>query len=327
MRSQEFGRTKRQVSEIGFGAWAIGANWGHVDESDALAALNEALALGVTFIDTADVYGDGHSERLIARALKGRGGERPFVATKAGRRLPAQEVAGYSSANLTAWVERSLKNLEVDTLDLVQLHCPPTGLYYHPEVFERLDALVKQGKILNYGVSVERVEEALKAIEYPGVTSVQIIFNIFRQRPAETFFAAAKAKQIAIIARVPLASGLLSGKFRPDTKFEDSDHRKFNRNGEAFDVGETFAGVPYEAGLAAIEKIRPLIGDAAMAQFALRWILMFDAITVAIPGARNAAQARSNAEAAALPALAPETMAELKAIYDRDIKPHVHQRW
>jgi aryl-alcohol dehydrogenase-like predicted oxidoreductase len=327
MRSKEFGRTKRQVSEIGFGAWAIGANWGHVDESDALAALNEALALGVTFIDTADVYGDGHSERLIARALKGRGGERPFVATKAGRRLPAQDVSGYSSANLTAWVERSLKNLEVDTLDLVQLHCPPTDLYYHPEVFERLDALVSQGKIRNYGVSVERVEEALKAIEYPGVASVQIIFNIFRQRPAETFFAAAKAKQIAIIARVPLASGLLSGKFRPDTKFEDSDHRKFNRNGEAFDVGETFAGVPYEAGLATIEKIRPLIGDAAMAQFALRWILMFDAITVAIPGARNAAQAHSNAGAAALPPLPPETMTELEAIYERDIKPHVHQRW
>jgi aryl-alcohol dehydrogenase-like predicted oxidoreductase len=327
MRSKEFGRTKRQVSEIGFGAWAIGANWGHVDESDALAALNEALALGVTFIDTADVYGDGHSERLIARALKGRGGERPFVATKAGRRLPAQDVSGYSSANLTAWVERSLKNLEVDTLDLVQLHCPPTDLYYRPEVFERLDALVSQGKIRNYGVSVERVEEALKAIEYPGVTSVQIIFNIFRQRPAETFFAAARAKQIAIIARVPLASGLLSGKFRPDTKFEDSDHRKFNRNGEAFDVGETFAGVPYEPGLATIEKIRPLIGDATMAQFALRWILMFDAVTVAIPGARNAAQARSNAGAAALPPLPPETMTELEAIYERDIKPYVHQRW
>jgi aryl-alcohol dehydrogenase-like predicted oxidoreductase len=327
MRSKEFGRTKRQVSEIGFGAWAIGANWGHVDESDALAALNEALALGVTFIDTADVYGDGVSERLIARALKGRGGERPFIATKAGRRLPAQDVAGYSAANLTTWVERSLKNLEVDALDLVQLHCPPTDLYYHPEVFERLDALVSQGKIRNYGVSVERVEEALKAIEYPGVTSVQIIFNIFRQRPAETFFAAAKSKQVAIIARVPLASGLLSGKFRADTKFEDSDHRKFNRNGEAFDVGETFSGVPYEVGLAAVEKIRPLIGNAAMAQFALRWILMFDAVTVAIPGARNAAQARSNAEAARLPPLPPETMAELKAIYDRDIRPHVHQRW
>ena len=327
MRSREFGPTKRLVSEIGFGAWAIGANWGHVDENDAIAALNETLDRGVTFIDTADVYGDGLSERLIARALKGRAGQKPFVATKAGRRLPKQEVSGYSTANLTTWVDRSLKNLEVETLDLVQLHCPPTDLYYQPEVFERLEDLVKQGKIRNYGVSVERVEEAIKAVEFPGVASVQIIFNIFRQRPAETFFDLAKHKQVAIIARVPLASGLLSGKFRPDTRFEASDHRQFNRKGEAFDVGETFSGVPYEVGLAAVEKIRPLVGDAAMAQFALRWILMFDAVTVAIPGARNATQARSNAAAAELPALGPETMAELKTIYDRDIKPHVHQRW
>jgi aryl-alcohol dehydrogenase-like predicted oxidoreductase len=327
MRSKQFGRTKRQVSEIGFGAWAIGASWGHVDEDDAIAALNEALDRGVTFIDTADVYGDGLSERLIARALKGRSGERPFIATKAGRRLTKQESSGYSSANLTTWIDRSLRNLEVEALDLVQLHCPPTDLYYQPEVFDRLDGLVKQGKIRNYGVSVERVEEALKAIEYPGVASVQIIFNIFRQRPAETFFDLAKRKQVAVIARVPLASGLLSGKFRADTKFEDSDHRKFNRKGEAFDVGETFSGVPYEVGLAAVEKIRPLLGEAAMAQFALRWILMFEAVTVAIPGARNAAQARSNAEAAALPALGAETMSELEAIYDRDIKPYVHQRW
>ncbi|WP_158814069.1 aldo/keto reductase [Methylocapsa sp. S129] len=327
MRVKEFGRTGRRVSEIGFGAWAIGASWGHVDEDDAIAALNEALDRGVTFIDTADVYGDGLSERLIARALKGRSGARPFVATKAGRRLPTQEVSGYSNANLTTWIDRSLKNLAVDTLDLVQLHCPPTDIYYHPEVFGHLDDLVTQGKIRSYGVSVERVEEALKAIEYPGVQSVQIIFNIFRQRPAETFFELAARKKVAIIARVPLASGLLSGKFRADTRFEDSDHRQFNRKGEAFDVGETFSGVPYEVGLAAVEKIRPLVGDAAMAQFALRWILMFDAVTIAIPGARNAAQAGSNAEAAALPALAPETMAALKTIYDRDIKPYVHQRW
>jgi aryl-alcohol dehydrogenase-like predicted oxidoreductase len=327
MRSNEFGRTGRQVSEIGFGAWAIGASWGHVDEGDAIAALNEALDRGVTFIDTADVYGDGLSERLIARALKGRAGPRPYVATKAGRRLPAQDVAGYAAANLTTWIDRSLRNLEVDTLDLVQLHCPPTDLYYQPEVFERLDNLVKQGKIRNYGVSVERVEEGLKAIEFPGVTSVQIIFNIFRLRPAETFFDAAKRNKVAIIARVPLASGLLSGKFRADTKFEDSDHRKFNRQGEAFDVGETFSGVPYEVGLAAVEKIRPLVGSASMAQFALRFILMFDAVSVVIPGARNAAQARSNAEAADLPALTPETMSALKTIYERDIKPYVHQRW
>ena len=328
MRSREFGHTGRQVSEIGFGAWAIGASWGHVDDGDAIAALNEALDRGVTFIDTADVYGDGRSERLIARALAGRGGARPFVATKAGRRLPQQKVEGYSAANLSAWVDRSLGNLGVDALDLVQLHCPPTDLYYHPEVFGRLDDLVRAGKIRNYGVSVERVEEALKAMEYPGVVSIQIIFNIFRQRPIESLFKAARDNKVAIIARVPLASGLLSGKFKPDTAFEATDHRQFNRNGEAFDVGETFSGVPYEQGLAAVDKIRPLVGgSAAMAQFALRWILMFDAVTVAIPGARNAAQARSNAEAAALPPLSPEVMGELKAIYDRDIRPTVHQRW
>jgi aryl-alcohol dehydrogenase-like predicted oxidoreductase len=327
MRSREFGRTGRKVSEIGFGAWAIGASWGRVDETDALAALNAGLDSGMTFIDTADVYGDGRSERLIARVLKERGGERPFVATKAGRRLPAQTVAGYTRENLSAWIDRSLGNLEVDRLDLVQLHCPPTDLYYHAEVFGYLDDLVKAGKIASYGVSVERVEEALKAIEYPGVVSIQIIFNIFRLRPAEVFFDQAKTRNVAIIARVPLASGLLAGKFKADTRFEETDHRQFNRHGEAFDVGETFSGVPYDVGLAAVEKIRPLVGSRTMAQFALRWILMFDAVTVVIPGARNAAQARSNAEAADLPPLKPETMAELKTIYDRDIRPHVHQRW
>jgi aryl-alcohol dehydrogenase-like predicted oxidoreductase len=327
MRSREFGRTGRSVSEIGFGAWAIGASWGHVDESDALAALNEALDCGMTFIDTADVYGDGRSERLIARVLKERKGERPYIATKAGRRLPAQTVEGYSRENLNAWIDRSLKNLEAERLDLVQLHCPPTDLYYQPEVFGYLDDLKKAGKIRDYGVSVQRVEEALKAIEFPGVVSVQIIFNVFRLRPADVFFNLAKEKRVAIIARVPLASGLLAGKFKPDSKFEETDHRQFNRNGQAFDVGETFSGVPYDVGLVAVEKIRPLAGSASMAQFALRWILMFDAVTVAIPGARNAAQARSNAEAAKLPPLKPEIMAELKAIYDRDIRPHVHQRW
>jgi aryl-alcohol dehydrogenase-like predicted oxidoreductase len=209
----------------------------------------------------------------------------------------------------------------------VQLHCPSTDLYYHPEVFGYLDDLVTAGKIANYGVSVERVEEALKAIDYPGVVSVQVIFNIFRLRPAEVFFDLAKRRNVAVIARVPLASGLLAGKFKPETKFEETDHRRFNRHGEAFDVGETFSGVPYDVGLAAVEKIRPLVGSGSMAQFALRWILMFDAVTVVIPGARNAAQARSNAQAAQLQALGPETMAELGAIYDRDIRPHVHQRW
>ncbi len=328
MRNRIFGRTGREVSEIGFGAWAIGASWGHVDENDALDALRHALDSGVTFIDTADVYGDGRSEKLIARVLKERGADRPFVATKAGRRLPSQTVAGYTQKNLTEWIERSLRNLEVDTLDLVQLHCPPTDLYYHPEVFGFLDTLKQQGKIRDYGVSVERIEEAIKAIEYPGVVSIQIIYNIFRQRPEELLFDLALQNQVAIIARVPLASGLLSGKFRADSKFEETDHRQFNRNGEAFDVGETFSGVPYDVGLAAVERVRPLVADSAiMARFALRWILMSEAVTVAIPGARNAEQARSNAEAAALPPLAPEVMEKLKAIYDEDIRPHVHQRW
>jgi aryl-alcohol dehydrogenase-like predicted oxidoreductase len=328
MKSRIFGRTGREVSEVGFGAWAIGASWGEVNDDESIAALHAALDTGVTFIDTADVYGDGHSEKLIARVLKERGGERPFVATKAGKRLPSQTVEGFTAANLSSWTDRSLKNLEVDTLDLVQLHCPLTDLYYHPEVFERLDRLVEQGKIRNYGVSVERVEEALKAMEYPGVVSIQIIFNAFRQRPAESFFEIAKKKKVAIIVRVPLASGLLSGKFKADSKFEDSDHRKFNRNGEAFDVGETFAGVPYEVGLAAVEKIRPLVsGDTTMAKFALRWILMFDAVTVVIPGARNPTQAKGNAEASALPPLPKATMDAIAAIYETDIKPYVHQRW
>jgi aryl-alcohol dehydrogenase-like predicted oxidoreductase len=328
MRMRDFGRTGRQVSEIGFGAWAIGAAWGEVNDEEALAALHAALDSGVNFIDTADVYGDGHSEQLIAKVVKERGGDRPFIATKAGRRLPEQTVAGYSAENLSNYIERSLKNLQTDTLDLVQLHCPPTDLYYHPEVFERLDKLVEQGKLRNYGVSVERVEEALKALEYPGIVSVQIIFNAFRQRPAERFFELAREKKTAIIARVPLASGLLSGKFKRDTKFAENDHRQFNRNGEAFDVGETFSGVPYEKGLDAVEKVRPLVsGDTTMAKFALRWILMFDAVTVAIPGARNPQQARSNAEAVELAPLSADTMDRIREIYQQDIKPYVHQRW
>lgn len=328
MRDREFGRTGQKVSEIGFGSWAIGANWGHVDDADALRALHAALDAGITFIDTADVYGDGRSEKLIARVVKERGGTPPFVATKAGKRLPEQTVAGFSKTNLTSFIERSLTNLEVDALDLVQLHCPPADLYYHPEVFGVLDDLVGAGKIRNYGVSVERVEEALKALEYPGVVSIQIIFNIFRQRPADRLFDLAKETRTAIIARVPLASGLLSGKFDRDTEFDATDHRLFNRNGEAFDVGETFAGVPYETGLAAVERIRPLVGgDASMAQFALRWILMFDSVTVVIPGARSAEQASSNGRAAELEPLSAGVMDEIAAIYEQDVKPHVHQRW
>ena len=328
MRARTFGRTGRQVSEIGFGAWAIGASWGHVDESDAIGALNAALDEGVSFIDTADVYGDGRSEKLIARVLRERGGERPFVATKAGRRLQPHVAAGYTAEALEGFIDRSRDYLEMETLDLLQLHCPPTGVYYDPEVFAALDAFKAEGKIADYGVSVERVEEALKAMEYPGVVSIQIIFNLFRQRPIERLFQRALETRTALIARVPLASGLLTGKMKAETTFGAEDHRQFNRHGEFFDVGETFSGVPYEAGLAAVERIRPLVGgDTTMAKFALKWILTFDAVTVAIPGAKNAEQARANAEAATLAPLSEETMAALKAIYDEDIRPFVHQRW
>lgn len=328
MNYRTLGRTGWQVSEISFGAWAIGGAWGSVDDAESLAALHRSIDLGVNFIDTADVYGDGRSERLIRQVLADRPGERIYVATKAGRRLPAQTVAGYTRENLTAWIERSLSNLGTDTLDLVQLHCPPTELYYRPEVFGILDDLVAAGKIRHYGVSVEKVEEALKAIEYPNVKTVQIIFNMFRQRPAERFFPAAREKQVGILARVPLASGLLTGKLRPDSQFAADDHRAFNRHGEAFDVGETFAGVPYEVGLAAVEELRALVpAGATMAQWALRWILMFDAVTCAIPGAKRPGQAEDNVAASALPPLSEADMAAVRAVYDRLIKPHVHQRW
>lgn len=328
MLSRTFGRTDWQVSPIGFGAWAIGADWGDVDDTDAAAALHAALDRGMTFIDTADVYGDGRSERMIARVLRERGGVRPVVATKAGRRLPTQTLAGYTRGNLTAFVERSLRNLEVDALDLVQLHCPPTDVYYAPEVFGVLDDLVRDGKLKQYGVSVEKVEEAIKAIAFPGVASVQIIFNMFRLRPSELFFDLARQRQVAIIARVPLASGLLSGKFSAASVFGANDHRQYNRQGQAFDVGETFSGVPYDIGLAAVEEVRALVPPGlTMAQFALRWILMFDAVTLAIPGAKNRMQAEANAAAGEAAAIDPATMRHVAELYDRLIRPLVHQRW
>ncbi len=328
MRQHSFGSTDFTVSDIGFGAWQIGGSWGEVSEADGRAALNAALDAGMTFIDTADVYGDGRSERIIAEVLKARGGARPMVATKAGRRLNPHVAGGYTKANLEGFIDRSLQNLGVDRLDLVQLHCPPAEVFYHPEVFEGLEELKRAGKIAHYGVSVENVEQALKAIEYPGVVSVQIIFNLFRQRPAGLFFQEASRRNVAVIARVPLASGLLSGKITAATQFAAEDHRNFNRHGEAFDVGETFAGVPLETGLQAVEEVRKLVpAGTAMAAFALRWILMHEAVTVAIPGARNAAQAQANAAASDLPTLSPDVMAAAKDIYDRLIAPHVHQRW
>jgi aryl-alcohol dehydrogenase-like predicted oxidoreductase len=327
MNYRPLGRTGWKVSEISFGAWAIGGFWGHVSDEDAIATLHTAIDSGVNFIDTADVYGDGRSERLIAQLKKARKDE-IVVATKAGRRMPRQVVEGYTRQNLTAWIEDSLRNLSTDSLDLLQLHCPPTELYSHSEVFAVLDDLVKAGKIRYYGVSVEKIEEALKAIDFPNVQTVQVIFNCFRQRPADFFLPKAKQKQVGILARVPLASGMLTGKLRLDSTFAADDHRNFNRHGELFDVGETFSGVDYETGLAAVEEIRRLLPTGvSMSQFALRWILMFDAVTCAIPGGKRPEQVADNCGASGLPPLTPQTLAAVRRIYDEKIRPLVHDLW
>ena len=327
MEYRELGRTGWRISAISFGGWAIGGTWGPVDDRESLAALHRAVDLGVNFFDTADVYGDGHSERLLGQLRRERR-ETLYIATKAGRRLDPHTADGYNRQNLTAFVERSLKNLRTDTIDLLQLHCPPTEVYYTPEVFGILDDLVKQGKIRYYAVSVEKVEEGLKALEYPGVQSVQIIFNIFRQRPAELFFSEAKRRRVSIVARVPLSSGMLTGKMRRDTTFSPDDHRAFNRQGEAFDRGETFSGVDFETGLQAVEALRPLAPEGTtMAQFALRWILMFDAVTCTIPGAKRPAQVEENVRAADLPPLPDATMAKVREVYDRLIREQVHHYW
>ena len=327
MKSRHAARLGQDISEIGFGAWAIGGSWGAVEESDAVAALNAALDAGVTFIDTADVYGDGRSEEIIGRVLKERGGTRPFVATKCGRG-GANTPESYTRANLLGWVEASLKRLQVEALDLIQLHCPAPAVFYMPEVFGYLDEIVASGKLRRYGVSVEKVEEGLKAIEYPGVASIQIIYNIFRQRPARLFFREAKQKGVATIVRVPLSSGMLSGKMTRSTRFAADDHRQFNREGASFDKGETFSGVPYEVGLAAVEALRPLVpAGTTMAAFALRWILMNDDVTTVIPGAKNAAQAAGNAAASDLAALPDATMAAIDTLYREQIAPLVDARW
>jgi aryl-alcohol dehydrogenase-like predicted oxidoreductase len=323
-----FGQTGQTVTRIGFGAWAIGGTWGDVPEADAHAALHAALDAGMTIIDTADVYGDGRSERLIAQVLATRPGPRPYVATKAGRRANPHDAAAYTLDNLTAWIDRSRANLAMDTLDLVQLHCPPTPVYYMPQVFDALETLRARGAIARWGVSVEKVEEGLKAIEYDGCTSVQIIYNIFRQRPAQLFFREAQRRGVAIIARVPLASGLLTGKMTAESHFAADDHRAFNRDGAAFDKGETFSGVPFDTALAAVEEIRPFVPPGTpMAALALAWILMDPAVSVAIPGARNAAQAQANATAADLLPLPLATMDALATLYRARIAPHVHHLW
>jgi aryl-alcohol dehydrogenase-like predicted oxidoreductase len=327
MQYRDFGRTGWKVSSVSFGAWAIGGTWGTVDDAESLAALHKAIDLGVNFIDTADVYGDGRSERLISQVLKERS-EEIVVVTKAGRRLDPHVAGGYNRKNLTAFIERSLKNLDVETLDLVQLHCPPTEVYYMPETFGVMEDLVKAGKIQYYGVSVEKVEEAIKAIEFPNVQSVQIIFNIFRQRPSDLFFKLAQEKKVGILARVPLSSGMLTGKMSKQTQFESDDHRKFNRHGEAFDKGETFSGVDFDLSLQAVDELRPLVPQGwTMAQFALRWILMHEAVSCVIPGAKRPSQAEDNVAAADLPPISDATMEKVSEIYQRLIKPQVHHLW
>ena len=327
MEYRMLGKTGRMVSTIGFGAWAIGGDWGTVDDAGSLRALHAAADAGVTLFDTADVYGDGRSERLLGRFLRERRGESPFVATKMGRRVPL-DMAGYTPEAFRDWVDRSRDNLGVDRLDLVQLHCLPTAIYYRPDLFAALDDLVADGSIAAYGVSVEKVEEALKAIEFPGVASVQIIFNIVRQRPAERFLAEAARRDVGVLARVPLASGLLTGTLTRETAFDPSDHRLYNRHGESFDVGETFAGVDYETGLALVDELRELVpAGATLAQMALRWILTFDGVTATIPGAKSPEQARSNAAASDLAPLPAATMDRIAALYETRIKPLVHQRW
>jgi aryl-alcohol dehydrogenase-like predicted oxidoreductase len=327
MQYRELGRTGWKVSAISFGAWAIGGTWGGVKDDESYAALNRALDLGVNFFDTADVYGDGHSEQLLGKLRKERS-EKFYIATKAGRRANPHVAGSYNKKNLTSYVERSLKNLAVDSLGLLQLHCPPTEVFYMPETFDALDELVKEGKLLHYGVSVEKVEEALKAIEYPNVKTVQIVFNIFRQRPLDLFFREAQKRKIGILARLPLSSGMLTGKMSKQSTFEADDHRLFNRQGESFDRGETFSGLDYEIGLQAVEELRAVVpADMSMTQMALRWILMSPAVTCAIPGAKRPAQVEENVKAADQPPLSDEAMGQIRSIYDRLVRPQVHHRW
>lgn len=328
MEYRKLGRTGMRVSEVSFGAWAIGGSWGSVDDDESYGALNRAIDLGVNFIDTADVYGDGHSERLIGRLLEERQNDEIFVATKAGRRLDPHTAEGYNYDNLRAFAERSLENLGVESLDLLQMHCPPTETYRGTEMYDALEHLQDDGLIKNAGVSVEKVEEARAAVEHPIVKTVQIIFNIFRQKPAEEFFPLAEEKNVGVLSRVPLASGLLSGKMSAERVFSEDDHRNFNREGEAFDQGETFSGVPFKTGLAAAAELKKLLPEGhTLAQFALRWILMHPAVSCTIPGTKRPSQAEDNAAAVSLTPLSDETMRRISEIYDRYIRESVHARW
>jgi aryl-alcohol dehydrogenase-like predicted oxidoreductase len=327
MQYRTLGRTDWKVSTVSFGAWAVGGTWGPVDDKESMAALHRAVDHGVTLFDTADVYGDGHSEKLLGRLRRER--KEPFhITTKAGKRLDPFTVEGFNRKNLTSFVERSLGNLQTETIDLLQLHCPPQDIYYKPDVFEILDDMVKAGKIRFYGVSVERVEEALKAIDFPGVQSVQIIYNIFRQRPADVLFHEARKRKVGILARLPLSSGMLAGKMTRKSTFSDDDHRNYNRDGASFDRGETFSGIPFEVGLDAVEELRPLVpAGASLAAMALRWILMNEAVTCVIPGGKRPTQVDENCAAADLTPLTAETMAKIQDVYERRIKKYVHAYW
>ena len=328
MNYRELGQTGIRVSEISLGTWAIGGEWGDVSEEEAWTALNRAVDLGVNFLDTADVYGDGASEKLIGRLLEERRDDEIFVATKAGRRLDPHTAEGYNYDNLSSFLERSLQNLGVDAVDLLQLHCPPTETYHQNETFEALDRLQDEGKIKNYGVSVEKVEEAKMALGYPGVKTVQIIFNIFRQKPAEEFFPIAEEKDVGVIVRVPLASGLLSGKMTRDREFPEDDHRNFNREGEAFDRGETFAGVDFETGFEVAEELQELVPQGhTLAQLALRWILDHPTVSCAIPGGKRPSQVEDNVAAADMQPLSGGAMERIREIYDDRIHPQVHHLW
>jgi aryl-alcohol dehydrogenase-like predicted oxidoreductase len=328
MQERRLGKTGFSVSEIGLGTWQVGGRWGEpFDAGLADRSIAEALDRGVNFIDTADVYSDGDSEKAVGRALRSHRG-RFRVGSKCGRKISPHVNAGYTPAVLRGYVEDSLKRLGTDCLDLIQLHCPPTEVYYRPEIFELFDRLKTEGKILNLGVSVEKVEEGLKAIEYPNVTTIQIIFNMFRQRPIELFFREAARRDIGVIVRVPLASGLLSGTYSKKTSFGPSDHRSFNREGAAFDKGETFSGVDYDTGLAAVEALKKILpAEPPLAAWALRWILMFDAVSVVIPGASRPEQVAGNLAAADLRPLSDAEMSAVRDLYDSQIRSPVHYLW
>ena len=328
MKYRKLGKTGFDISEISLGTWQVGGVWGdEFSHENANKILNSAVDAGINFIDTADVYGDGESEKAVGRFIKSRS-ERIYVATKCGRQLNPHTNGAYQPAVLRKFVENSLKNMGLETLDLIQLHCPPTEVYYRPEIFELFDRLQDEGKILNLGISVEKVEEALKGIEFNNVTTVQIIFNKFRQRPSELFFEQAKKKDIGVIVRVPLASGLLTGKFSKQSTFTAGDHRNFNRNGEMFDKGETFSGIDYETGLAAVEELKELFPNQAnLAPIALKWILGFDAVSTIIPGASRPEQVSANVAALDFPDMNAEQISQMNSIYEKHIKKLVHHLW